>query len=76
MHAQAANIDYDAESNTAVLTGEAVVVQEGRGEFRSERIVYNTDSGEITGGTQAPGGGVHMIVQPKAKPATAGEKKN
>lgn len=76
MHAQAANIDYDAESNTAVLTGGAVVVQEGRGEFRSERIVYNTDSGEITGGTDAPGGGVHMIVQPKAKPAAGADKKN
>ena len=49
----------------------AVVVQQGRGEFRSERIVYNTDSGEITGGTDAPGGGVHMIVQPKAKAAKA-----
>ncbi len=76
MRAQATNIDYDAENNTAVLTGDAVVVQEGRGEFRSERIVYNTDSGEITGGTEAPGGGVHMIVQPKARPAAAAEKKN
>jgi len=70
MHSHAANIDFDAETNIAVLTGDAVVVQEGRGEFRSERIVYNTDSGEITGGTEAPGGGVHMIVQPKNKPAT------
>lgn len=69
MNAQAAKIDYDAEANTAILTGDAVVVQPGRGEFHSERIVYNTESGEITGGTDAPGGGVHMIVQPKAKSA-------
>jgi lipopolysaccharide export system protein LptA len=78
MRSRAANIDFDAETNVAVLTGDAVVVQEGRGEFHSERIVYNTDSGEITGGTEAPGGGVHMIVQPKNKPAaaSAAEKKD
>jgi lipopolysaccharide export system protein LptA len=76
MNAQATQIDYDAAANTAVLTGDAVVVQQGRGEFRSERIVYNTESGEITGGTDAPGGGVHMIVQPKAKsPDKAADKK-
>src|SRR3569623_1128949 len=69
MHSHAANIDFDAETNIAVLTGDAVVVQEGRGEFHSERIVYNTESGEITGGTDSPAGGVHIIVQPKNKPA-------
>ena len=66
--ATAANIDYDTDKSTAILTGNAVVIQEGRGEFRGERIVYNTESGELTG-EGAPGGGITMKMQPKAKPA-------
>ncbi len=72
MHATAANIDYDTDKSTAILTGNAVVIQEGRGEFRGERIVYNTESGELTG-EGAPGGGITMKMQPKAKPAAAKE---
>lgn len=71
MHARAANIDYEAATSTAVLTGDAQVVQEGRGEFRGERIVYNTESGEVTGGSNAPDSRVHLIVQPKKKDAAA-----
>lgn len=66
MRATAANIDYSTDSATAVLTGNAVVIQEGRGEFRGERIVYNTESGEITG-EGGSGGGITMKMQPKPK---------
>ncbi|WP_325279433.1 lipopolysaccharide transport periplasmic protein LptA [Tahibacter sp.] len=78
MRATAANIDYDTEKATAVLTGNAVVIQEGRGEFRGERIVYNTETGELTG-EGAAGGGITMKMQPKAKseskPADKDKKK-
>lgn len=66
MRSTAANIDYSTDSGTAVLTGNAVVIQEGRGEFRGERIVYNTESGEITG-EGGSGGGITMKMQPKPK---------
>ncbi|MBL8300168.1 MAG: lipopolysaccharide transport periplasmic protein LptA [Rhodanobacteraceae bacterium] len=66
MHATAATIDYDTDKATAILTGNAIVIQQGRGEFRGERIVYNTETGELTG-EGAPGGGITMKMQPKAK---------
>lgn len=66
MRATAANIDYDTDKATAILTGNAVVIQEGRGEFRGERIVYNTETGELTG-EGASGGGITMKMQPKTK---------
>lgn len=68
MRATAANIDYATDSATATLTGNAVVIQEGRGEFRGERIVYNTATGELTGEGNS-GGGITMKMQPKPKEA-------
>lgn len=74
MRATAANIDYDTEKATAILTGNAFVIQEGRGEFRGERIVYNTETGELTG-EGAPGGGITMKMQPKVKTEAKTEAK-
>ena len=71
VHGQAATIDYKVSENTVILTGEASVVQQGRGEFHGDRLVYNTDSGEIRG-TPAAGGRVHITLQPRSKPAPAG----
>ena len=70
MRSQARTIDYDNTSSTAVLTGNAIVVQEGRGTFKAERIVYNTESGEITGGSEG-GGRVTMQALPQPKKAPA-----
>lgn len=71
MHARATSIDYDTATSTAVLTGDAQVIQEGRGEFRGDRIVYNIESGEVTGGSNSPNSRVHLVVQPKKKDAAA-----
>ena len=49
VHGQAATIDYKVSENTVILTGNASVVQQGRGEFHGDRLVYNTDTGEIQG---------------------------
>jgi lipopolysaccharide export system protein LptA len=70
VHGQAATIDYKVSENTVILTGNASVVQQGRGEFHGERLVYNTDTGEIQG-TPAAGGRVHITLQPRSKPAPA-----
>lgn len=70
VHGQAATIDYKVSENTVILTGDASVVQEGRGDFHGNRLVYNTDSGEIRG-TPAAGGRVHITLQPRSKPAPA-----
>jgi lipopolysaccharide export system protein LptA len=73
VHGQAATIDYRVSENTVILTGNASVVQQGRGEFHGERLVYNTDTGEIQG-TPASGGRVHITLQPRSKPASASAK--
>jgi lipopolysaccharide export system protein LptA len=70
VHGQAQTIDYEVSENSVVLTGNAEVVQQGRGEFHGERLVYNTDTGQIVG--NAPSGGrVHITLQPRSKPAPA-----
>ena len=67
-----ATIDYRVAENTVVLTGNATVVQQGRGQFHGAKLTYNTDSGMMIGEGGA-GGQVHMTFQPKpvtgAKPA-------
>lgn len=66
----ARTLDYQVSENTVILTGDATVVQQGRGTFRGERLVYNTDTGEIEG-SAAAGGRVHITLQPRSKPAPA-----
>jgi len=73
VHGQAATIDYRVSENTVILTGNASVVQQGRGEFHGDRLVYNTDTGEIQG-TPPAGGRVHITLQPRSKPAPASAK--
>jgi lipopolysaccharide export system protein LptA len=70
VHGQGATIDYKVSENTVILTGNAVVVQQGKGEFHGEKLVYNTDTGEIQG-SPVTGGRVHITLQPRTKPAAA-----
>lgn len=69
MTARAATIDYNTGSGIAELTGDVVVVQEGRSEFRGPKMTYNTNTGAMEGGSQAPGSEINMIFQPKPKAA-------
>ena len=71
MSADADRIDFDNDTGIAVLTGSVKVVQSGRGEFRGEKMTYNTNTGEMESGDNTPAGRVRMIIQPKAKPAAA-----
>lgn len=68
VHGQARTIDYKVSENTVTLTGDASVVQQGRGEFHGGQLVYNTDTGEIQG-TPTAGGRVQITLQPRSKPA-------
>lgn len=68
VHGQAQTLDYLVSGNTVVLTGNASVVQQGKGSFQGEKLTYNTDTGEIQG-TAAAGGRVHITLQPRSKPA-------
>ena len=70
VHGQAQTLDYLVSANTVILTGNASVVQQGRGEFHGDKLTYNTDSGEIQGSPVA-GGRVHITLQPRSTPAPA-----
>jgi lipopolysaccharide export system protein LptA len=69
--ADADNIDYRNESGIATLTGNVVVVQKGKGEFHGERMIYNTNTGEMESGDPSSTNRVHMVMEPKSEQATA-----
>ncbi|OOG46028.1 lipopolysaccharide transport periplasmic protein LptA [Rhodanobacter sp. C01] len=70
MTGDADKLDYDNINGIAVLTGHAVVHQQGRGEAHGDKLTYNTQTAYMTGDSQGDGQ-VHMIFLPKPKPATA-----
>ncbi|MEO6798505.1 MAG: lipopolysaccharide transport periplasmic protein LptA [Rhodanobacter sp.] len=70
MTGNAAQLDYDNIHDIAVLTGQASVKQQGRGEFHGDKLTYNTENSQITGDSGGDGL-VHGVFLPKAKPAAA-----
>jgi len=66
-------IDYNADTSIAVLTGNVVVVQPGRGQFKGATMTYNTNTGEMeSGDKESSGQRVQMVIEPKNKtPAPA-----
>ena len=70
MQGNAASIDYDNVNGIAVLSGNAVVTQKGRGEARGDKLTYNTQTSQMTGDS-AGDGMVHMTFLPKPNPAAA-----
>ena len=62
-------IDYNADTSVAVLDGNVSVVRQGRSEFHGEHMVYNTETGEMESGNLNGSEPVHIVIQPKAKPA-------
>ena len=73
MTANADKIDYNPLTNLAELTGNVVVVQGNRGEFRGEHMIYNTDTGDMESGNKTePSSRVHMVMEAKTQtPATS-----
>jgi lipopolysaccharide export system protein LptA len=72
MTGDADTLDYDNINGIAVLTGHAVVHQQGRGESHGDKLTYNTQTQQMTG-TSGSDGQVHMVILPKPQPA-AGAK--
>lgn len=74
MTGDADTLDYDNINGIAVLTGHAVVHQQGRGESHGDKLTYNTQTQQMTGSSGADGM-VHMVILPKVQPAApAGAK--
>jgi lipopolysaccharide export system protein LptA len=75
MTGTADKIDYNADSSVAVLTGNVVVVQPGRGQFKGAYMTYNTNTGEMESGDKASAGQrVQMVIEPKNKAAPTPDK--
>jgi lipopolysaccharide export system protein LptA len=68
MTGDAAQLDYDNLHGIAVLTGQAAVKQQGRGEFHGDKLTYNTETSQITGDSGGDGL-VHGVFLPKTQPA-------
>lgn len=66
MTGDAAQLDYDNINGIAVLTGKAVVKQQGRGEAHGDKLTYNTQTSEMTGSSSGDNA-VHMTFLPKPK---------
>jgi len=71
MTGDADQLDYDNINGIAVLTGNAVVHQQGRGEAHGDKLTYNTQTSYITGDSNGDGR-VHMVFLPKPKPVKPG----
>lgn len=71
MTGDASTLDYDNVKGIAVLTGNAVVKQQGRGEAHGDKLTYNTTTSEMTGESQGDNR-LHMVFAAKNKaPAAA-----
>ena len=73
MTAESDKIDYNADTSIAVLTGNVVVNQPGRGQFKGAYMTYNTNTGEMESGDKTSDSQrVQMVIVPKNKaPADA-----
>lgn len=68
--ARANVIDYDVAGGVVVLTG-AVEIDQPRGTLRGERITYDLNSGQLTGGGNETPGRVSLRINPKPAAAAA-----
>jgi len=68
MTAESDKIDYNADTSIAVLTGNVVVNQPGRGQFKGAYMTYNTNTGEMESGDKTSDSQrVQMVIVPKNK---------
>ncbi len=68
MTGDAAKLDYDNNHGIAVLTGNAVIKQQGRGEAHGDTLTYNTETSQMSGSSGSDGL-VHMTFLPKPRSA-------
>jgi lipopolysaccharide export system protein LptA len=65
------NIDYQISTSIATLTNDAWVKQQGRGEAHGDKLVYNTNTSNMTGESQGSNL-VQMQFVPKTQQTPAG----
>lgn len=68
MTATANKIEYNTGSSVAEFTGNVVVIQQGKSEFRGDHMTYNTATGAMKSGEESSNGKVRLrfLPQPKA----------
>lgn len=68
MTATANKIEYNTGSSVAEFTGEVVVIQQGKSEFRGDHMTYNSQTGAMQSGNENSDGQVRLrfLPQPKA----------
>jgi lipopolysaccharide export system protein LptA len=66
MTGDATQLDYDNINGIAVLTGNAVVKQQGRGDAHGDKLTYNTQTSQMTGESGGDGR-VTMTFLPKPR---------
>ena len=68
MTATANTIEYNTGSSVAEFTGNVVVIQQGKSEFRGDHMTYNTATGAMKSGDESSNGKVRLrfLPQPKA----------
>lgn len=66
MTGDANTIDYKPLEHMVELTGDVHVVQAGRGDSRSQHMIYNTDTGEMQAGDSSASSRVKMTMEPKS----------
>ncbi len=68
MTATADKIEYNTGSSVAEFTGNVVVIQQGKSEFRGDHMTYNSATGAMKSGEDSSNGRVQLrfLPQPKA----------
>ena len=67
MTATANKIEYNTGSSVAEFTGNVVVIQQGKSEFRGDHMTYNTNTGAMKSGEESSDGKVRLRFLPQAK---------
>ncbi|MFZ2236431.1 MAG: lipopolysaccharide transport periplasmic protein LptA [Dokdonella sp.] len=67
MTATANKIEYNTGSSVAEFTGDVVVIQQGKSEFRGDHMTYNTNTGAMKSGEESSDGKVRLRFLPQAK---------
>lgn len=67
MTASANKIEYDTSSSVAEFTGDVVVIQQGKSEFRGQHMTYNTATGAMKSGEESSDGQVRLRFLPQTK---------
>lgn len=70
LDARARVIDYDVARGVVLLNG-AVEIDQPRGSLRGERITYDLNTGQLTGGGEGVPGRVSLRINPKPAAAAA-----